>query len=209
MADFESIIKNHISENGNIPAEAIAKLTKAISTAVGNEFVEKTRYKAKLEEIDTLKADKQTAEDSATTAEKWKTKYEALKSEFNDYKGEQTKKDARAAKEKAYRELLKTAGVSEKRFDAILKVSDVDSVELDDNGAIKDADKLTEFVKKEWADFIVTTTTKTAGVETPPANNGGTKLTREQIYKKDEHGRYVLSTAERQKAIAETLNERN
>lgn len=173
MADFESIIKTHAGEDGSIPAEAIAKLTKAISTAVGNEFVEKTRYKAKLEEIDTLKGEKQTAEDSATTAEKWKTKYEALKNEFNDYKGEQTKKESRAAKEKAYRELLKAAGISEKRIDAVLRVSDVDGVELDEKGAIKGAKELTESVKSEWSDFIVTTTTKGADTPTPPESNGG------------------------------------
>lgn len=171
MADFENIIKNHTSEDGSIPAEAIAKLTKAISTAVGNEFVEKTRYKAKLEEIDTLKGEKQTAEDNATTAGKWKTKYDALKDEFDTFKGEQAKKESRAAKEKAYRALLKEAGVSEKRIETVLKVSDIDGVELDEKGAIKDAAKLTESVKTEWADFITTQTTKGADVSNPPANN--------------------------------------
>ena len=171
MADFENIIKNHTSEDGSIPAEAIAKLTKAISTAVGNEFVEKTRYKAKLEEIDTLKGEKQTAEDNATTAGKWKTKYDALKDEFDTFKGEQAKKESHAAKEKAYRALLKEAGVSEERIETVLKVSDIDSVELDEKGAIKDAAKLTESVKTEWADFITTQKTKGADVSNPPANN--------------------------------------
>lgn len=170
MADFESIIKGHIGEDGNIPAEAIAKLAKAISTTVGNEFVEKNRYKAKLDEIDTLKNDKQTAEDNAATAEKWKTKYEALKSDFDTYKGEQAKKETHNAKEKAYRELLKAAGVSEKRIAAVLKVSDVDSVELDEKGQIKEANALAESVKTEWADFITTTSKKGADPANPPAN---------------------------------------
>lgn len=183
MADFESIIKNHAGEDGSIPAEAIAKLTKAISTAVGNEFVEKTRYKAKLDEIDTLKSEKQTAEDNATTAGKWKTKYDALKDEFDTFKGEQAKKESHAAKERAYRALLKEAGVSEKRIDAVLKVSDIDGVELDEKGTIKDAAKLTESVKTEWADFIVTTTTQGAKTENPPANNPAKTYTRDDIKK--------------------------
>lgn len=128
--------------------------------------------------------------------------YKDLKKEFEDYKGEQTKKESRAAKEKAYRELLKAAGISEKRIDAVLKVSDVDGVELDDKGAIKGADKLTESVKSEWSDFIVTTTTKGADTPHPPANTGGS-MTKADIYKKDEKGRYVMSTAERQKALEE------
>lgn len=203
MADFESIVRNHVGEDGNIPSEAIAKLVKAISTAVGNEFVEKSRYKAKLEEIDALTEEKQTAQDSATTAEKWKTKYQALKDDFDTYKTEQTKKESHAAKEKAYRALLQEAGVSEKRLESVLKVSDIDSVELDENGAIKGADKLTESIKSEWADFITTTQTRGAQTSNPPANNNGGAMTKADIYKKDDHGRYVLSAAERQQALIE------
>jgi len=147
MADFMEIVKKHAGEDGNIPASAINTLVTAIRNTVGNEYVEKERYKEKLTEIDTLKADKQTAEDSATTAEKWKVKYEAAKKDFSDFKAEQAKKDTRAAKENAYRELLKEAGVSEKRIEAVLKVSDVDGVELTDKGEIKGADKLTASIR--------------------------------------------------------------
>ena len=171
---------------------------KAISTAVGNEFVEKSRYKAKLEEIDALTEEKQTAQDSATTAEKWKTKYQALKDDFDAYKTEQTKKESHAAKEKAYRALLQEAGVSEKRLESVLKVSDVDSVELDEKGAIKGADKLTESIKSEWADFITTTETKGANTSNPPAN-GGTKLTKDEIFK-------IKDPVQRQNAIAENIS---
>lgn len=203
MFDIDAIIKKYISEDGAIPSEAVAKLAQAVSSSVGREFVEKERYSKKLEEIEALKTEKQTAEDSATTAEKWKTKYQALKDDFESYKSEQTKKEARSAKEKAYRELLKQAGVSEKRLDSVLRVSDVDGMELDDKGAIKDADKLTESIKSEWADFIQTTTTQGAQTAVPPANNGGNAITKADIYKKDEHGRYVMSASERQKALME------
>ena len=64
-------------------------------------------------------------------------------------------------------------GGSEKRIDAVLKVSNVDGIELED-GKIKDADKLTENIKTEWADFIVTTQQKGANPANPPANNGKT-----------------------------------
>lgn len=183
MADFENIVKNHVGEDGSIPSEAIAKLIKAISTVVGNEFVEKTRYKAKLEEIDTLKSEKQTAEDSATTAEKWKTKYQALKDDFDAYKSDQTAKETRSAKESAYRELLKAAGITEKRIASILKVSDIDSVELDDKGAIKGADKLVDSIKTEWADFIPATTTQGAQTATPPVTTNQKTYTAADIRK--------------------------
>lgn len=203
MFDIDSIIKKYTSEDGSIPSDAVAKLTQAVSSSVGREFVEKERYSKKIEEIEALKTEKQTAEDSATTAEKWKTKYQALKDDFESYKVEQAKKETRAAKEKAYRELLKQAGVNEKRLDAVLRVSDVDSVELDEKGTIKGADKLTEGIKSEWADFIGTTSIQGAQTATPPASTGGNGMTKADIYKKDDHGRYVMSAAERQKALME------
>lgn len=203
MADFEAIIRPFIGSDGNIPSTAIPQLTKAIATTVGNEFVDKTRYKAKLDEIETLKAEKQTAEDNAETAGKWQTKYNALKEDFDTYKTEQGKKETHAAKVNAYRDLLKAAGVSDKRLDAVIKVSDIDGIELDEKGKIKNADALSKNIKTEWADFIVATQTSGANTQNPPANNGSRTMA--DIYKKDEHGRYVMSTEERQAAVAEIM----
>lgn len=102
----------------------------------------------------------------------YKEKYEKEKKAFEDFKNEQTAKETRKAKENAYRELLKAAGVSEKRIPAILKVTDLNSVELDGD-KVKDADKLTETVKADWADFIESTNTSGADTDNPPANNTG------------------------------------
>lgn len=101
----------------------------------------------------------------------WKAKYEDLQKEYDGYKAEQDAQAAHSAKEAAYRDLLKAAGVSEKRIATVLKVSDIDKLELDESGAIKDADKLSEGIKSEWADFIVSETTQGAQTNTPPANN--------------------------------------
>lgn len=163
------------------------------------------KYKADAEALPDIQKqlEKAQADLEAGKKDSYKVKYDALKEEFEGYKSEQTKKETRSAKEKAYRELLKQAGVSEKRLDSVLRVSDVDGMELDDKGAIKDADKLTESIKSEWADFIQTTTTQGAQTAVPPANNGGNAMTKADIYKKDEHGRYVMSASERQKALME------
>ena len=132
-----------------------------------------------------------------------KESYDKLKKEYDDYKADVDAKNTRTAKENAFRELLKSVGVSEKRISAIVKVSNIDGLELDNDGKIKDADKHTETVKTEWADFVETTSTQGADTATPPTNNGGTKMTKADIYKKDDKGRYVLSTEERQKALVE------
>ena len=111
-----------------------------------------------------------------------KEDYDKLKKEYDDYKADITAKNTRTEKENAFRELLKSVGVSEKRFNAIIKVSDIDGLELDKDGKIKDADERTNNIKTEWADFIETTTTKGAKTANPPANNGkGTGKTKEEI----------------------------
>lgn len=161
------------------------------------------KYKADAESLPDIQKqlEKAQADLEAGKKDSWKVKYEAIKEEFDGYKSEQQKKESRAAKEKAYRAILQEAGVSEKRLESVLRVSDVDGVELDDKGAIKDADKLMESIKSEWADFITTTETRGANTSNPPENNGSGAMTKADIYKKDDNGRYVLSASERQEAL--------
>lgn len=194
--DILNILKSNVDENGNISAAKFADVEKAINNAVGKEFVEKKRYNDKLTEIDALKGEKQNAEDKATSAEKWKTKYDALKDDFEAFKKDITAKENKATRSNAYKELLKEAGIAEKRLETILKVSDIDSLEMGDDGKFKDSAKILENIKEEWADFITTKETHGANTATPPSNNGGGKLTKSEIMK-------IKDTSERQKAIAE------
>lgn len=100
----------------------------------------------------------------------YKEKYEKEHADFEKYKADQSAKETRQAKETAYRELLKAAGVSEKRIPAILKVTDLNGIEMDGE-KIKDADKHTQTVKTEWAEFVEKSNTTGANTTTPPANN--------------------------------------
>ena len=196
--DILKIIKEHVNEDGTISAEKIEALANAINGVVGKEFVDKKRYNEKLTEIDTLKADKQNAEDKATTAEKWKTKYDALKDEFEGYKKDISAKESEAARSNAYKALLKEAGVSEKRLETVLKAEkpNISGLEMGDDGKFKDSEKILEGIKTEWADFITTTETKGADTPKPPKNDGKGTVTKEDILK-------IKDTSERQKAIAE------
>lgn len=123
----------------------------------------------------------------------YKVKYEAIKEELEDYKKTVESEKVTAKKSEAYKKLLKDAGVSDKRIAAVLKVSDIDKIEFDKEGNVKDADKLTEAIKTEWSDFIPTSTVVGASVATPPANNTNTVKSKEEIMK-------ITNTAERQKA---------
>ena len=127
-----------------------------------------------------------------------KSEFDELKKEYDDYKKDITAKETRTAKVNAFRELLKAAGVSDKRFDTVIKVSDIDGLELDKDGKIKDAEKITENIKTEWADFIPTTTVVGANTANPPATTGGSFKTRAEIMK-------IKDTTERQAALAEFI----
>ena len=188
-----------------ISDEQVDEIIAAHTETVDALKEQRDAYKADAEKLADVQKqlDKATADLEAAGKDAYKVKYEALKEEYEGYKTEQTQKESHAAKEKAYRDLLKQAGVSEKRLESVLRVSDVDGVELDDKGGVKDADKLAESVKNEWADFIVTTETRGANTANPPANNPIGPMTKADIYKKDDHGRYVMSASERQKALME------
>lgn len=205
MAEFDRKALRKIFEDAEIevPKDVLGQICN-LHTTSNEDLTESVKnLKADLEkaehERDTYKA-KAPKEGEETVL---KSEYDTLKKEYDDYKADVDAKNTRTEKENAFRELLKSVGVSEKRLNAIIKVSDIDGLELDKDGKIKDADKHTETVKKEWSDFIETTTTQGAETATPPANNGGTKMTKADIYKKDDKGRYVLSTEERQKALVE------
>ena len=134
----------------------------------------------------------------------YKSKYESEKAAHDELKASIAKEKAYASKESAYRELLKAAGVKDKFIDTIIRAEKptIESLKIED-GKVEGSDALTEAAKKNWGDFIVTQQVVNTRVENPPANTGGAKLTKAEIYAKDEHGRYKLSTAERQKALAE------
>lgn len=113
-----------------------------------------------------------------------------------DYKNEQTAKDTRASKTAAYKQLLKDNGVLEKHIDRVVRMTgaDVDRLELNDKGEVKDAKKYMDSVKAVWGDFAATTTTTGAKVENPPAN-AGSRMTKDQIFA-------IKDAGERQAAIA-------
>ena len=105
------------------------------------------RYKEDAEKLPGVQAELENLK--AKGDDGWKDKHDKIKKEFDDYKREQMQKETKSAKESAYRELLKSAGISEQRIDAVLKVTDLTSVELED-GKIKNADELRKSIKEEW-----------------------------------------------------------
>lgn len=133
------------------------------------------KYKQNADETENLQKELEEAKADMEAEKKkdWRSKYESVKDEFEDYKTEVEHKQTHEAKKSAYRDLLREAGVSDKRISSVLKVSDVDEIELDDKGKVKGSDKLVNSIKSEWSDFIVSDSTQGAKTATPPANEQG------------------------------------
>ena len=108
-----------------------------------------------------------------STSEDLAKKYEDEHKAFEAYKAEVEKGKAETAKKSAYRKLLEASGIDPKRIDAVMRVSDVSAIEVGEDGKIVDADKLTEQIKTDWSDFVVSTGTVGQRVDTPPAKQQG------------------------------------
>ena len=158
-----------------IEAEKIDEIIDAHTDTVNALKEERDKYKASHEALQGVQKElddlKKAAEQNGENP--YKQQYDDLKKEYDDYKADVDARELAAKKKDAYSALLKKAGVSEKRIGAIVKVSQIDDVELDKDGKIKDADDLEKKLKEEWKDFIVTEETHGAETKTPPEGAGG------------------------------------
>ena len=124
----------------------------------------------------------------------YKKLYEDEKAAHSKTKDDYAAKETSAANERLFRAQLTEIGISGKRADQIVKMTDLTQFETE-NGAYKDATAVQEHILTEWSEFVPTTTTRRATVDTPPGNGGGKKYSsREEIMK-------IADTQERQAAI--------
>lgn len=124
----------------------------------------------KVEEYDKLKKDYEKLYNDAknSNSEDYKGKYDLLKKEYDNYKNEIKSEKEYALKETAYRNILKDAGISEKRINSILKLSKEKIASLEMEGdKVTNSDSIKKDAEKEWEDFIETNVQKGAVVETP------------------------------------------
>lgn len=161
------------------------------------------RYKADAEklpgvqkELDDLKKD---------NGDDFKARYEKERQDFQAYKDGIAKKEAAAAKEKAARAYFESKGIPAKSMGLVIRGAkgEIESLELDGE-KIKDASALDSLLDGDYKGLIGREKKTGTETETPPDASVGAK-SRAEIYKKDDKGRYILSAAERQKALAESM----
>ena len=191
-----------------IEAEKVDEIINAHIETVNGLKEEIDKYKADAGRLQSVESELETLKKSGEKSP-YKVKYEALVEErdalqkqFDDYKNSVAEKETLRKKKSAYRDLLKETGISEKRIDAVLRVSDFESLELGDDGKFTNAEKLAEDIRAEWGEFIATEKEEGAKVPNPPSGSSKqAPLTREEIVK-------IKDTTERQAAWQKYLDER-
>jgi uncharacterized protein YhaN len=156
---------------------------------------ERDKLKEDVAKMPDMEKELKTLKEQVAGIDPYKDKFEALQKEYDDFKADVESKQTTAKKESAFRHILKDIGIPDKRIDSVLKVSDINGIELTEDG-IKDEETLKESLKKEWSDFIAVKTTEGVPSANPPTSTGKTTMTKEQI-------RAIPDTAARQKAMLE------
>lgn len=173
----DAIIEEHAAAKNNLK-DRISKLEK--------EIEENGDYKSKYESLaESVKKDD------------WKSKFDSVTAELKEFKEHVANEKRENVKRDAYKNLLKSSGISDKQLDAIIKVTDLANLEIDEEGKFKDESKLAENIKNEWSGFIVNSATSGINTETPPANKSS--MTKDEILN-------IKDTSKRQQAIADNMN---
>ena len=163
-----------------IEEEKIDQIIEAHSETVDSLKADRDSYKDDAEKLKDVQ--KELDDLKAKGDDGWKEKHDRLKDEFDQYKNDVQAKETKAAKEAAYRAILKDANLSEKGIEKAIKYAEWDKIELEADGKLKGANDHIKAVREEWAEYVTTTTTTGARTSTPPANNGtGTGKTKEEI----------------------------
>lgn len=158
-----------------------------------------SRYKADAEKLPGVQ--KELNDLKAKGDDGWKDKHDKLRKEYDDYKNEQTAKETRAAKEKAVRAYYEGKNITGTSLDIAMKASgdEINGVELDDKGAIKDAAALDALVGGTLSGLVSTTVINGVRTPYPPANDGKTYTSKAEIMA-------IKDAGERQKAIAQNMD---
>lgn len=146
-------------------------------TAVTNDLKDEIKkYREDADKLPGVQKELDDMKKSTGENDDWKGKYEQEHKDFEAYKTSVTAEQTLNKVKEAYKALLKSANVDDKRIDTIMKVTDFKDKKLDKDGKLEGEKDLTESIKTEWKDFIVTKREAGAPVENPlggNANNAG------------------------------------
>ena len=173
--------------------EQVSAIIEAHTESTDALKAQRDEYKTAADKLSEVEKELNTLKGNGT---KWQDMYEEEHKQFEAYKNEISTKDAKKAKEDAYASMLRELGINEKRIAKIMQVTDLETIEMDEAGKIKDLAAVSEAAKAEWSEFIPTEETHGAKTPTPPGAGGGSVKTKEEIMA-------IKDAAKRQQAILE------
>jgi len=179
-----------------IEADKVDEIIEAHTETVNGLKADRDKYKEDAEKLPSIQKELDELKKAKEGEDPYQKKFEDLQKEFDDYKADIEAKNTTAKKEKALKDILKEIGVSDKVIENVIKVSDMSKIEFDDKGEVKGKEDLKKSLTSEWSGFIATKKNEGANPANPPANNGNSSMTKEQI-------RAISDPVARQKAMLE------
>lgn len=190
-----------------IGEDKIEQIIEAHTETVNGLRDELATAKETAAQVESLQTELRQAKEDLQEAQKsdWQEQYKSLKKDFEDYKAKITAKETYAAKEAAVKAYYQSKGITGKALDIAMRgsIKEIEATTLDADNQIADTKHLDELLAGDFSGLIGSTVTRGADVAHPPVSTTGNVLTKSDIYKKDDKGRYVLSASERQKALME------
>ena len=125
--------------------------------------------KEQAEKVPDLQKRLEEAKAAADGMADWERKYNDEHKALEDFKSRIEAEKATATKAKAYREqVLAKAGIGAEYIDDVMRVTQLDTVKVGEDGAIEGAEELASKAKEKWASFVVKQKTKGSDPATPP-----------------------------------------
>lgn len=191
-AQLREILSNAGAEADRI-SDAVDKIIAGHTASIEALREERDQYKASAQKTEELQKELDTLKKNSGDITK-------LQKEYDDFKASVENEKVHSKKVSAYKDMLKELGIPERHHAKILKYSDVDGIEVDDEGHVKNAKTVMKSIKEDWADHIETASTSGVKTPTPPASSsGGTTMTKKEIMA-------IKDTTERQTALKAYLN---
>lgn len=165
-------ITRKLLEGMGLEERQVQAIIDAHAETVDGLRARRDEYKEQADRVPDLLKKLEEAKEAKGSAQEWERKFNDEHKAFEDFKTQLERDRTEADKAKAYRGMLRKAGIDPKRLDAIMRVTDLSEVRVTD-GKLDDAEGLAEAARKEWADFVLKTRTEGAKPDNPPENNAG------------------------------------
>lgn len=162
-------------EGMGIEDKQIETIIEAHSETVTALKAERDKAREAAAKVPDLQKQLEDAKKATEGGSDWQSKFDAEHQAFEDYKAQVAADKKAADTASAYRkQVLEKAGIAAQYMNDVMGVTKLDGIELDDDGNIKDADKLAEAAKEKWSSFVVKKKTENEPPANPPKGNGQT-----------------------------------